>query len=330
MLTIIYDKDGKTATSQDPTLISRLLSAPNMPFWVDLESPTPDEFQILQDPFHFHRLAIEEAQTPTHIAKVDEYESYVFLTLDEISLNLDISTPETRNLDANDRVKSREMSVFLGPNYLVTIHIDPVEVIKHLRNSCDRNHRVLEHGADYLLYNLMDTLVDGYFPMMEALDDALDDLEDRIIGKSTPEILQTILTMKRVLNLLRRHVGPAREVLQALTMREFPCVQEKSLPYFRSVSDHLYRIYESLDNYRDIMSTMLDAYLSQVSNNMNRVMQKLSVVATVFLPITFITSLFGMNFAKQPWINTNFWYWALGMVALAIATYIWFRKHKWV
>jgi magnesium transporter len=330
MLTIIFDRDGKTATSNDPSIIPALLEDESMPFWVDLEAPTQEEFKILEQPFAFHRLAIEEAQTPSHYAKVEEFDTYLFLTLDEVSLNLDISSPASKDLEAEDRVVTRAMGVFLGKNYLVTIHVDPIVIIKELTRSCDKNHRVLEHGADYLLYNLMDTLVDGYFPMMESLDGALDDLEDRIVGKSTPGTLQTIFTMKRVLNLLRRHVGPAREVLQLLSSREFPCISDKSLPYFRSVADHLFRIYESLDNYRDVMSSMLDAYLTQVSNDMNRVMQKLSAVATVFLPITFITSLFGMNFAKQPWIYTNFWFWVAAMVVVAVLTYIWFRKHKWV
>ena len=136
--------------------------------------------------------------------------------------------------------------------------------------------------------------------------------------------------MKRDLTGLRKYAGPLREVVQTLTTRDFPGIRSETLPYFRDVADHLFRIYETLDSYRDLMSNMLDAYLSQVSNEMNRVMQKLSVVATVFLPITFITGVFGMNFEKQPWLKTDFWFWMFLMAVIGGFTYWWFRRRHWV
>jgi len=174
--------------------------------------------------------------------------------------------------------------------------------------------------------------VDGYFPLLDLLDDTVDDLEDQIIGKpqQNPNTLNTIFRLKRALTRLRRLAAPLREVVQALTTRDFPNVQDSSLPYFRDVADHLFRIYERLDGYRDLMSNMLDAYLSQVSNEMNRVMQRLAVVATVFLPITFITGVFGMNFQNQPWLNTSVWFWIFVMCCIAIFTYWWFRHRRLV
>lgn len=330
MLTIIYEGGENTVHSQDKTMLSGLLSDKTRLFWLDLEAPTETEFALLKDAFHFHPLAIEDAMNPHQRVKVDEYDGYFFLIADEITLNLDMAHHEGDNKDAQDHVQARQMSVFLGANYLVTIHITPVSVVGVIRDRCEHNHRLLDKGADYLLYSLLDALVDGYFPMLDILDDTIDDLEDRIVAKPTQDILQSIFTIKRILNVLRKRVGPSREMLQALTSREFPCIQERTMPYLRDVADHLFRTYETLDNYRDIMSGMLDAYLSQVSNEMNRVMQKLSAVATVFLPITFITGVFGMNFEKQPWLKTNFWFWAFIMGGLAVFTYWWFHRRRWV
>jgi magnesium transporter len=121
-----------------------------------------------------------------------------------------------------------------------------------------------------------------------------------------------------------------REVLQTLTTRDFPNIQQRTLPSFRDVADHLFRIYETLDSYRDLMSNMLGAHLSQVSNEMNRVMQRLAVVATIFLPITFITGVFGMNFAVQPWLNTDFWFWLFVMTLIAVVIYWWLHRRRWV
>ncbi|BDI28131.1 magnesium transport protein CorA [Capsulimonas corticalis] len=330
MLTIIRDENGQTVHDTDAAILPRLMADGSKPFWLDLQSPSPEEFDLLKEVFHFHPLAIEDAMNPRQRPKLDEYNGYFFLTADEIKVDLDLESASLTSKDAKDRVQMRQMSVFLGPNYLVTIHLEPIAVILSMRERCDRNHRLLEHGADYLLYTLLDSLADNYFPILDELADTLDDLEDRIIAKSSEDILETIFVIKRVLNLLRKHVGPFREVMQTLTARDLCGIQEAALPYFRDVADHLFRVYESLDNYRDIMSGMLDAHLTQVSNNMNRVMQKLSAVATVFLPITFVTGVFGMNFSKQPWVNTNFWFWAFFMLAVATFTYWWFHRRQWV
>lgn len=322
MLTIIRVEEGNPVHSNDPGVVGELLGDGGRQFWLDLEAPTPEEFALLHDVFHFHPLAVEDATRPHQRPKVDEFEGYFFLTVDEISL------PE---VEAADReILSRQLGVFLGSHYLVTIHIEPVEAVRDLRDRCDRNVRVLERGVDFALYTLLDNLVDRYFPVLEGLDERLDQLEDLLVETPEPEVLQTIFKLKRILTRLRRFVGPLREVLQSLTTRDFPSIHDGTVPYLRDVADHIFRIYETIDSYRDLMSNMLEAYLSQVSNQMNRVMQKLSVVATVFLPLTFVTGVFGMNFSRQPWLHTSFWFWACVMLGMAFGTYIWFRRHRWV
>jgi magnesium transporter len=220
--------------------------------------------------------------------------------------------------------------MFLGENFLVTVHVKPVDAVHRLRDRCERSRRLFERGADYLLYTLLDELVDGYFPLLTTLDDSMDDLQDRVVGRPEQGTLETIFQMKRTLTRLRRFAGPLREVCQTLITRDFTNIQPRTIPYLRDVADHLFRIYETLDSYRDLMSNMLDAYLSQVANEMNRVMQRLAVVGTVFLPITFLTGLFGMNFVEAPWAKTNFWFWLAAMGLLAVLIYVWFRGHRMV
>jgi magnesium transporter len=337
MLTIVCGENGVTKHIQDVNALSTLLSDKSKPFWLDLEAPSEEEFKLLDEQFHFHPLAVEDAKRPFQRPKVDEYEGYIFVVADEVTLNLPISkspsaTPDRDkpDKDKDDDVQSRQLSMFLGSNYLVTIHITPVEAVRNLRDRCDHNHLVFAKGADFVLYTLLDELVDGYFPLLDDLDDSMDDLEDRVVDRPERTILETIFRLKRDLTQLRRHVGPLREVLQTLTTRDFPNIQDDTLPYLRDVADHLFRIYETLDSYRDLMSNMLDAYLSQVSNEMSRVMQKLSAVATVFMPITFLTGVFGMNFAVQPWLKTNVWFWLAFMAVFAGLNYWWFRRHRWV
>jgi magnesium transporter len=336
MLTILRDEGESVAHLHEAAALPGLLADTTRPFWLDLESPTADELTLLSDVFHFHPLAVEDATHLRQRPKLDEYDGFFFLTADEVTLTLLDSGPMDGGLtgappgEDGDDVQARQIAVFLGANYLVTVHAEPIRVIQTLRDRCERNHRLLDHGADYLLYTLLDAIVDDYFPLLDTLDTSVDDLEDRVVGRPQAGILEAIFRLKRDLTRLRRYASPLREVLQSLTARDFPHIQERTLPYLRDVADHLFRVTETLDSYRDLMSNMLDAHLSQVSNEMNRVMQKLSVVATVFLPITFITGVFGMNFAKQPWLNTDFWFWAFVMLAIAMFTYWWFHRRHWV
>lgn len=331
MLTIIRQEGGNIISTRDATSLPALINDQAQLFWLDLESPTPDELNLLSEVFHFHPIAVEDASRPHQRPKVDEYEGYFFLTADEVTLNLNAPEADSASKEPKvEDVQSRQMSMFLGVNYLVTIHIAPVATVRNLRDRCDHNRRLFGQGGDYLLYALLDVLVDGYFPILDTFDESMDDLEDRVVGRPEPGMLETIFRMKHALTRLRRFVGPLREVLQTLTSRDFPNIQTRTIPYLRDVADHLFRIYEMLDGYRDLMSNMLDAYLSQVANEMNRVMQRLAVVGTVFLPLTFITGVFGMNFVNQPWMKTSFWFWIFFMVCIAVLTLWWFHRRHWV
>lgn len=330
MITLVYRHNDQVINDGDMAALPGLLER-GQTLWLDLQSPTEAEFGVLTEVFRFHPLAVEDATHPIQRPKVDEYPGYAFLTADEVVIDFDAYAP-TRSPSGPDKqaIRTRQIAAFLGESFLVTIHTEPTDAIRELCQRCDHHELILSRGADFILYSLLDALVDRYFPLLDALEDRMDDLEDRIIGHPEQSVLDTIFSMKRDLARLRRHTGPLREVLQSLTSRDFPGIHAETTPYLRDVADHLFRVYEALDGYRDLMSNMLDAYLSQVSNELNRVMQKLSVVATVFLPISFLAGVLGMNFEKMPWFRTDANVWIAVMVGMAVMTYMWFKRRHWV
>lgn len=331
MLTILREDGNHVCRDHDPELLPGLLADTSRLFWLDLETPTPEEFALLTSVFHFHPLAVEDAESPRQRPKVDEYEGYSFFVVYAVSLDKEALKLSNRQRNPDTQaVTACQISMFLGTHYLITIHHDPVAHIGSLRDLCQQNQRLLERGVDYLLYMLLDSVVDGYFPLMEDLEDSLDELENNIIESADEGDLQQLFDLKRELTRLRKHVGPLREVLQTLMAREFPGIQVATLPYFRDVDDHLFRIYETLDLYRDMASNLLDAYLSQKSNELNVAMRKLSAASLIFLPLTFLTGLFGMNFAKMPWAETNPLHWMAVMLTIAALGYAYFRRQHWL
>ncbi len=288
-------------------------------FWLDLLAPAAEEFDLLHSHFHFHPLAIEDATRPHQRPKVDEYEGYFFLTADDVVYNPQAAEP----------VLSGQIAMFVGPHYFVTVNTAKSESIAGLQKRCSQHREILDRGSGYLAYALLDVLVDRYFPLLDQLDGEINELEDRVVQSPTPEEIHSIFRAKKTLSQLRRLAMPLREVTQTLTTRDFPLITPQTVPYLRDVSDHLFRIYETLDSYRDQISNLLDAYLSQVNNQMSRVMQRLTAVATVFMPITFLTGVFGMNFTHQPWADTNVWWWLGIMLVIACGMVVWLRRHRW-
>lgn len=332
MLNLMVATNEHTEQYETLEKLPELLGSSNSLFWLDLEAPTQEEAAALEELFRFHPLTVEEALANEQRASVQEFEGYVFFGVDTISFD----TNAWREPYLHPTEKQPEMIVvnrfyvYLSSRYLVTVHQDPIPCISSTREVCVHTRRAVARGTDYLLYTLLDILVDGYFPMLDMLEDHIDALEDQIISRPRRRTLEAVLDMKHNMMRMRKHISPVREVVQALTTRHFPGVRTKTLPYFREVADHVFRVYESLDTYRDQLSNLLDAYLSQVNNNMSRVMQRLTAVSIMFLPMTFLTGFFGMNFENMPWAKTNPIIWFGVMVLVAIATLFFFNKRDWI
>ena len=210
------------------------------------------------------------------------------------------------------------------------MHYHPLEHIGEMRTLDARISDILERGTDMLLYHLIDRMVDGYFPVLDDMHEAVEDLEQNIINNPRRSLLTQIFDMKHDAVLLRRIISPQLEVFTLLMAQSFGIVRDENVIYFRDVHDHLFRVFESTDAYRDLMSDTLAAYLSVVNNKLSEVMKTLTVISSVLLPLTLFSGMMGMNLAGiPPWNSADFWYISVGMVVFGAAMLLYFHRKGW-
>lgn len=317
---ICRQKDSISAGANRANVKSLVADEKNL-LWIDLNKPTNEELEWLYSVFGFHHLAIEDTAKQSQRPKVEAFDNHFFLVAHAIK-------PGRRR-----HFELIELYFFVGPNYLVSIRHEPFKVLDDLIGSASES-RYLKRGPDFLLYAILDAAVDTYFPAMDKVDDAIDKLETRILDRPSKEAVAELFGLKQQLVFMRKLVGPQRDVINALTVRDFPNIAPDTVFYFRDIYDHLIRIYDMIDSYRDLISGALDIYLSTVSIHLNEVMKRLTVFATVFMPITFITGVFGMNFGIMPQVQYDSgWLWWLSVVFMGLVAggnYYWFSKRKWL
>jgi magnesium transporter len=290
--------------------------------WVDLAAPTPEEVRILSDVFHFHELAIEDALAEIHHPKVESYGGYLYLILHAI----DFRAKEHSFL-------TQEIDFFLGTQYLLSMHNGTSRSMFHISQICDRNDMVLGEGPAALMHRIIDSLVDNYRPEVEKLSDRLDGLEKEVFQRPKPTLVKRILDYKRDVASLRRVVLPQRDAVGRLARREFPQISEGLSYRFRDVHDHLVRFSDEAMYFQDRISSLLDAHLSNVSNQLNGIMKVLTIISTIFMPLTVLTGMYGMN-VSLPHLpggeGVQFW-WVAGIMAATSGTMLWFfRKKGWI
>ncbi len=289
--------------------------------WADVSDPTGKDFEELAEEFNFHPLSIEDCRNAHQRPKIEEFKGYYFIVLYEAAL-----------VGPEDDLELRELNIFLGPNYLVTVHSRPIRAIetakKLWREWTDRS----EQGAGLLAYLLMDAIVDDYLPLLDVLSDKMDDLEDSIFGDFRPEAIQDIFRIKKQLLYLRRSITPLRDVFNTMLRREQPIFPRETLIYFQDVFDHIIRVADTIDSLRDMLGSTMDAYLSVSGNRMNMVMKRLTSVATILMSVTLIAGIYGMNFELMPELKWKFGYIfaLLSMVGVGLGLYFYLRKVKWL
>jgi magnesium transporter len=289
--------------------------------WVDLEAPTPEEAEILSKVFKFHHLAIEDCWHEPQHPKADDYGDYLFMVVHGV--RYDASTEE---------FTTHELNIFLGPNYLVTFHTFHSRSVEAAQQYVRRNPNVMARGMDFMLHQIMDRLIDNYFPKLEILEDKIEALETEVFTDPSPELLNTVFELRHHVVHLKRVASQEREVLIAITRGAFPFVSERAQIYFKDIYDHLFKIVEIADNHRETMNIILQAYLSLVSNKLNNTMRVLTVIATIMLPLTVITGIYGMNFDHMPELRWRYGYYAtlLGMAMLAAGMLLYIRRRNWL
>jgi magnesium transporter len=320
-------QDGQIRTDLTVDEFAAALQDADGLLWVDLSSESPQTCDpILRHTFGFHPLAVDDALEEVHVPKVDDWEEYLYLTLHAVVLSGHHDSP----------VDTQELDVFLGPNYLVTYQARPIAAVDRVWTACQRDKRHLQRGAAHLLYKLADELVADYMPVIERIDDAIDQIEDLIFRDPTPYVLEQLFTIKRTLLRLRRIVAPQREVLNKLGRGDYDVINVERRVFFRDVYDHLVRLYDIAEGLRDLVSSAVDTHLSVVNNRMNDVMKTLTIITTLVMPLSFLTGFFGMNFFQpvtplDVWMGGTVFGLALAaMVVVPVGMYLWMRRRAWM
>jgi len=318
----IFRSDGTTTRPVDRVDAAWLQPGSGVWVWVDLHDPTSDEARILVDLFRFHELAVEDALSEIHHPKVETYGEYLYLILHGIDFR-----------ESEHCFKTQDVDFFLGEQFLVTVHPGHSRTIAEMREVCTRNHRALGEGSAALLHRIVDLMVDHYRPEIEKLRDRLDELEEQIFENPRPDLAREILAFKADVSSLRRVVLPQRDVVARLARREFPVISEQLSYRFRDVHDHLVRLVDEAMFFQDRVTSLLDAHLSTVSNQLNSVMKVLTIIATIFMPLTVLTGMYGMN-VELPVLpggeRVQFWWVVLLMVLLAGGMLTYFRRQRWL
>lgn len=292
--------------------------------WVDIDANDRGQHALLEIVFGFHPLAVEDTLSPRTRVKIEEYASYLFLVVS--TARFDHATADPYD------IRTTNLYCFLAPHRLVTVHTEPVRATEELRDRLAASPDLLARGAEMIAHGLLDVAVDDYLPLVDQVDDLVDKLEEQLFERYDEGAIRDIFALKRLVVQLRRHLGPLREVLNVLTNRPHACVPPTSQLYFRDVYDHTIRVVESLESVRDLLASVLDTYLTQTSNRMNRVMKQLTLVATVSLPLVVIGGAFGMNFDRIPFAHSPFGFFiAIGLMATLAGGLYWFLKtRRWI
>lgn len=319
--TICLNRESRVFTNiEDPDDISNLCAAAPNIIWVDVADPTSEDFQELAKEFGFHPLSIEDCRNEHQRPKVEEFQGYYFIVLYEAELIMG------RHLEL------RELNIFLGKNYLVTVHSQPLRAIETAERLWRGWTDLAERGTGLLAYLLIDVIVDDYMPLLDSLSDRMDDLEDQIFVDFKPEAIEEIFRIKKELLFLRRSVTPLRDVFNTLLRREQPIFSRETHVYFQDVFDHLIRVADTIDTLRDMLSATMDAYLSVSGNRMNTIMKRLTSISTILMSITLVAGIYGMNFEFMPELKWKYGYVGslTSMVVIGLAIYYYFRKIKWL
>ncbi len=294
-------------------------ASPNL-IWVDVSDPTSQDFDDLAREFAFHHLAIEDCRHRHQRPKVEEYQGYYFMVLYDASFS------------AEQELELRELNIFLGPNYLVTVHSEPIRAVAIAERLWREWTDLADRGTGLLAYLLIDAVVDDYMPLLDAISDRLDTIEDQIFEELRPESLQEIFLIKKQLLFLRRAVTPLRDVFNTLLRREQQVFSRETSVYFQDVYDHLIRTADTIDSLRDLLGSTMDAYLSISGNRMNMVMKRLTAISTLLMSVTLIAGIYGMNFTYMPELVLRYGYAGAlaGMLIVALILYLYFRRIKWL
>ena len=332
-MTCIYHYTAEGLRKLNIKDFQKALQSKDGVLWVDMENPDEAEDEtILVSLLDFHPLSIEDTRRGSgddpHLPKVDEFPEYLFVIFSVVE-RVQAGEAELRS---GPSIRTRQLSAYITSRVLVTHHYQALRSIGTVSQFLNKNPEVMKRGPDYLFHLIIDDVVDHYTPILDGLDDALDWLEKDVFHSPRPQTMAHVLQMKRTIMTIRRIAFYQREMLNRLSRGEFDLISANEMVYYRNVYDHLVRMTDIADTYRDMISGLLDAYLSVTSNRLNQVMKVLTIISTIFLPLSFITGFFGMNFAYLPTLEWEYGTaLASGIMILVAAVMLWiFKRNHWM
>jgi magnesium transporter len=320
MINVYVHRNGQT-THGDRVEAAWLDPSSDVVLWVDLAAPTQDELRILGDVFHFHPLAIEDATSALQYPKTEPYQGFLYLVLHGID-----PTPK------QTQFATRDVDFFLGRNFLVTVHDGHSRSIAHLREVCSRHDHILADGPVALLHRIVDAMVDNYRPVIEQIEDRIGQLEEQAFS-GHERMARHVMKLKREVTSMRRVLIPQRDAIGRLARREFPVISDEMAYRFRDVYDHVVRLTEEAILFQDRVTGIFEVNLSTVSHRLNQVMKLLTVMSTIFLPLTVLTGMWGMNVPLPhfPGGDNMQFVWVAGiMAAISLAMVALFRRNRWI
>ena len=319
---ISYDETSyEERTVENASEIIEDLRSPDIT-WVNVDGLDAEDIVEIGTHMGFHPLIQEDIVNTLQRPKVEEYEDHVFFVLKMITYD-----------EESEEVEIEQVSIILGDRYIVSFQERAGDCFDALRQRIRENKGIVRRmGADYLAYSLIDTVVDGYFTALERIGDKVEDIEDELVVDPRIETLHDIYNMKRKMIAIRKSVWPLREVISRLDKLGSRMFKENTTLYIRDVYDHTIQVIDAIETYRDLLSGMLDIYLSSISNKMNQIMQVLTIIGTIFIPLTFLAGVYGMNFRYMPELGWRNAYPALWLIMIAITTVmiLFFRRRKWL
>src|ERR1051326_1583719 len=303
--------------------LPELLKDESAVIWVDMEKPTEADEQVLLDVFKFHPLTVEDCRENRHYPKIEEFHSYIYFIVHGVTAN---TSP--------DRFTTIELDGFLGPNYVITYHHEMFRSINNVKQQLRQTPIACQRGPAFLLHQILDQVVDYYSPVLDDFDERIDQLEDDIFTLKRPnnEILSEIMDLKRSVLRLRRISTKQMDIMLRMSRGEFHLIPDEMRPFYRDVYDHIVRVTDLAENYRDLLGGSLEAYLSVVSNRLNEIMKVVTIFSAIMLPLTFIAGVYGMNFDNMPELHSRYGYFGalVVMFVIAIVMLIFFWRRGWI
>lgn len=315
--------DGTVEHDISPVKMREIVQTGDGELWVDIDSTNTHQHALLEKIFEFHHLSIEDTLSPGTRVKLEEYDRYLFVVV--AGVRFDSATPDPFDLETFN------LYFFLGRNFVVTVHAAPSPPCGEMRERLMRSPDLLARGAEMTMHGIIDQAVDAFFPLVEHMGDLVETLEEAVFQEFDEKLIHQIFKAKRAAFSVRRHIGPLREVLNTLSNRPTTYIRPETQLYYRDVYDHTIRIMEWVDTTRDLLAGVIETYLSQTSNRMNRIMKQLSIVSTIALPLIVFGGIYGMNFQHLPLTDNPLGFWvAIGtMGAVSAVLVYWLKRQGW-